>query len=406
MMWRGDVASALTNLRSAKWRSLLTMLGVIIGVSSVVTIISLGDGLKQQITGQINMLGSDVLTIRSGKLIGGTGSNANNLNLVGLLNASNLTAADVTALTKLPSVNAVVPFDFISNSVRSTDSEIDSAYVLGTTQQMPDLLKQGLAYGSFPRANPSENYAVIGSNIAQQLYGQLNPVGHSITIKGQNFIVGGVLSPSTGGILSVAETDFNSAVFIPFDTALKINSNQTNILQILAQVKAGYTLDQASADIQTALQQLHGHNDFSVLRQDQLLDVAGNVINRITAFVSSIAAIALLVGGIGIMDIMLVSVSERTREIGIRKAVGATNRQILTQFLIEGCVLTIGGGIIGIIISLLINVGLRVYTNWQPVVSPLVMLLAVGVTAIVGIVFSATPALKAARKDPIDALRV
>ena len=142
-----------------------------------------------------------------------------------------------------------------------------------------------------------------------------------------------------------------------------------------------------------------------MLKQDELLGIVSGVVDTATRFISAIAAISLLVGGIGIMDIMLVSVTERTREIGIRKAVGATNRQILNQFLVEGLALTIVGGVIGVILSLLINVGLKIYTDWQPVINIPIVVLAVAVSVAVGVIFSITPALKAARKDPINALR-
>lgn len=404
-MWRGNLKTAFASLNSSKWRSLLTMLGVIIGISSVVTVVSLGEGLKHQIVGQIDQLGSDVLTIRSGKLISES-SGASNLNLLGFFNASNLTPADVTALTKTPTVQEIVPFDFITNTASADKIEANNVSVLGTTPAMPALMGQKLSYGAFFTENDSgKNYAVIGTDVAHEVFGEFNPVGRTLNIKGQDFIVRGVLAPTSGGLLSVAQTDFNTAILIPFDTAQTLAGGHANILQILVRAKAGSNLQTATADVQKSLKATHGHDDFSVLKQDQLLSVASGVVNKLTAFISVIAGISLVVGGIGIMDIMLVSVSERTREIGLRKAVGATNRQILSQFMVEGLVLSIGGGLIGIIASLLINLGLRIYTNWQPVVSVKILLIAVGVSVVVGIIFSTTPALKAARKDPIEALR-
>lgn len=406
-MWSGNLKTALSILRSAKWRSLLTMLGIVIGVSSVITVVSLGEGLKKQIVGQINQLGSDVVTVRSGKLVEHGGANSNRLNLLAFLNANTLTAEDVEALSTLPSAATVVPMEFVSSSVSSDGNTLNNIFVIGTNSDMPRVLRQSVEYGEFFRAGEQEQrYAVIGSNIAQQLFHEFNPVGHSVRILDESFIIRGVLETSSGGLLSVAQTDFNSAVFIPAPTARELTKQRTNILQILLKAKNANQVDATIAQANQALLKTHkGIEDFTVLKQYELLSIVGGVVNSITAFISGIAAISLLVGGIGIMGIMLVSVSERMREIGIRKAVGATNRQILNQFLVEGLALSIGGGLIGIAIALLINLALRLYTNLEPVVSIPVVLLAVSVSLAIGVIFSVIPALKAARKPPIEALR-
>jgi len=404
-MWNGNVKSAITALRQSKWRSLLTMMGIIIGVSSVVTVVSLGEGLKHQIVGQIDRLGSNVITVRSGKLVSGSSSGAN-LNLLAFLSASTLTNDDVNALAKVPSVASVVPMDFLTNTATAEGKELDNVYVLGTSADMPAVLNQKVQYGNFFGGDETtQNYAIIGTDVAQRLFGELNPVGHSLTISGTNFLVRGVLAPSGSGLLSIAETDFNSSIFIPDSVASGLSNGHTNLLQILLKSKNS-NLDATVADATAALNGTHhGVHDFSVLKQAELLNLTSGVLDIFTAFISGIAAISLLVGGIGIMDIMLVSVSERTREIGVRKAIGATNRQILNQFLVEGLALTLAGGAIGILLSLLINVGLRVDTDLHPVITIPIMVLAVGVSVGVGVIFSVIPALKAARKNPIDALR-
>lgn len=402
MITRGNFKTAFASLRASKWRSFLTMLGIIIGISSVVTIVSLGEGVKHQIVGQIDKLGSDVLTVRSGKL--SSGSQTANLSLLGFFNISTLTNNDVAIIQKLPDAGSVVPFNFITNSANSADNTSNNVYVIGTNSQMPELLNQKISYGAF-FTDTNKKYAVIGSNVASSLFGQLNPTGKNISIKGQDFIVRGVLKPNTGGTLSVAQIDFNSSIFIPNDTAKDIAGGGTNILQILVKAKPGSKLNTLIQEVTTGLKTAHGQEDFSVLKQDQLLGVVDSVVSRLATFISGIAGISLLVGGIGIMDIMLVSVSERTREIGIRKAVGAKNQQILSQFLVEGLVLSVTGGLIGIIASLLINLGLKIYTRWDPVVSWRLLAVAAGISVLIGIVFSTAPALKAAKKDPIEALR-
>jgi putative ABC transport system permease protein len=242
--------------------------------------------------------------------------------------------------------------------------------------------------------------------VAQQLFGEQNPIGRSIKILGGDFIVQGVLAESADGLVSVAATNFNSAVFIPYQPAKDLAGGRTNILQILIRGKNPNNLDQTAKDVRSVLLRSHqGQEDFSVLKQFELVKIANSSVGIITGFISGIAAISLLVGGIGIMDIMLASVSERTREIGVRKAVGATNRQILSQFLVEGVALSVGGGLIGIIVALIIYAALKIYTGLEPVITIPVVILAVTVSVVVGIIFSVAPALKAARKNPIDALR-
>lgn len=406
-MWTGNVKAALSSLRTSKWRSLLTMLGIIIGVSSVVTIVSLGQGLKNQILGQINQLGNDVVTVRSGKLVNEGSGGASSLNFLGLFSASTLSDDDVKALRELPVAKAVVPMAFVTNSASTDSNKLDNVFVIGTSPEMSQVLKQKVKYGEFFKEDTEDtNFAVIGPNIAHNLYGELNPVGQSIDVLGESFIIRGILSESSGGLFSIAQTDFNSAVFIPFTQAKKLTENRLNLLQIVVRGQDPNNLDPTIAEVKKSLLKTHkGQENFSVLKQYELLNIASGVVNTITGFISGIAAISLLVGGIGIMNIMLVSVSERTREIGIRKALGATNRQILSQFLVEGMALSIGGGLIGIIASGIIYFGLRIYTDLQPVITAPVVILAVLVSVSLGIIFSVAPALKAARKDPIQALR-
>ncbi|HEX4774098.1 MAG TPA: ABC transporter permease, partial [Candidatus Saccharimonadales bacterium] len=388
-MWSGNFKTAVSSLRLSKWRTIFTMMGIIIGVSSVVTVVSLGEGLKHQISGQINQLGSNVITVRPGKLVSKQGG-LGNLNLYAFLAPSTLTTKDVESLKSLPVVNNVVPIEFVTNVASGDNGELDDVFVAGSTPNLGDVLHQKIAYGSFFSAGDSDqNFAVVGSDIAAKLFGVLNPVGSTVHINGQDFIVRGVLSPSSGGLLSIAEADYNSSIFIPTSAAESLTSGHTSILQILVQTKAGSNIDSNVSLIKKSIAKNHGGTvDFTVLKQNELLGVSNQVLNTVTSFISGIAAISLLVGGIGIMNIMLVSVSERTREIGIRKAIGATNRQILNQFLIEGLVLSIGGGIIGILASLLINLLLRLYSSWHPLISVWVLILAVVVSVAFGIIFS------------------
>lgn len=403
-MWSGNFKSAISNLRQYKGRSFLTMLGIIIGISSVVTVVSLGEGLKNQVVGQINQIGNDVITIRSGRL-SGEGANQGSISILTLLSASTLTSEDAQKISQLENVGEVAPINFITNTASAEERRLDNLFVIGTSPDLPKLLNQEVEYGSFfSDSNQSKN-VVIGAKVAEQLFRQLNPVGSTIQVSGQDFIVQGVLEQSDGGLLSVAQTDFNNAVLMSMGSAGAIVGEKENILQILARDKGNDSAQTVSEIEKTITDNHSGQTDFSVLTQEQLLDIASDVVDNITGFISAIAAVSLLVGGIGIMDIMLVSVSERTREIGIRKAIGATNRQILSQFLTEGLVLSLTGGVLGILLALLINALLRLYTSFEPVINLPVLVLAAGVSIAIGVIFSSAPAIKASRKPPIDALR-
>lgn len=405
-MFAGHVKSAIANLRASRFRTYLTMLGIVIGVSSVITVVSLGEGLKHQVTGQASQHKGNVLTVRPGKLISGSGDKQT-VNLLAFLSTSTLTDSDVASIEKIQSIEKTTPVNFVSSSAKSDNLQLDNVAILGTKPALADVYGLNTQFGDFLTPQTAETkVAVIGSDVASKFFTVLNPVGYTLSIGGESFIVRAVLEPTNTGVLAAAQTDFNSAVIIPYDVSKAITGGKTNILQILTEAKDSSTADQAIKDVRGVLTQAHGGNeDFTVLRQAQLLKLVNHTVGNATNFLTAIAAISLLVAGIGIMNIMLASVAERTREIGIRKALGATNRQILNQFFAEGLVLSVGGGIIGVIVALIATQILKIYTSLQPATNVYVILLALAVSVIIGIIFSIIPALKAARKEPIDALR-
>jgi putative ABC transport system permease protein len=405
-MMSGNYKTAIQNLRQSRWRTTFTILGIIIGITSVVTVVSLGNGLKQQVAGQVNQLGKNVITVRPGKLLTQNGKTSS-LNLYAFLTPSTLTGNDVNSLRQLPNVNAVVPIEFITNAASGDNGEFDDLFVAGTTSNFKNVFNQKIKYGDFfSDQDDVSDSVVIGSDVAFRVFGSLNPVGSSIHILGQDFTIRGVFDQSPSGLLSATQADFNSAVLLPTTAIKDLAGDHVNVTQILVQVNKASNIDQTVSQINRILSSNHaGTKNFTVLKQDQLLAVSNQLLDTITKFISAIAAISLIVGGIGIMNIMFVSVSERTREIGIRKAIGATNRQIRQQFVAEGLVLTITAGVIGVITSLIINQLVRLYTSYKPVISVPVMVIAVAGSIIAGVIFSLIPALKAARKDPIAALR-
>jgi len=406
---RSNIKMALSSVKSNKWRSFLTMLGIIIGITSVVTVVSIGEGIKHQVNGQISQLGSDLITVRPGELVQRDSSGS--INGVNFLQGSNsfgsLTQNDMNVVAKTKDVQQAVPLALVNGVVKVEGLKGSSPLVLATTSDLPKLLSQSIAGGSFFESDTSaEPYvAVIGANVAQKLFHQRMPLGSSFEFLGQQFFVQGVFNKFDTPPLSLS-TDFNDTIFIPYTTAQMLTQNNTQLYEVLAKPTDPAQLGTVVKNISDSLTNEHqGQQKFTVLRQDEGLAVTNNVLDLLTRLIAGIAAISLLVGGISIMDVMLVSVAERMHEIGIRKALGATNRQILTQFLTEASVLSVLGGLIGVVVSLAIAFLIGSFSPLTPVVTWQIVLLATGVSLVVGIIFGTAPALKAARKDPIDALR-
>ncbi len=409
---RGNVKMAAASMRNTKWRSFLTMLGIIIGVASVVTVVSIGEGIKHQIDGQIDQLGRDLITVRPGLPPQHTNNGAiENIKVIlGPGSGGTLSEQDVATVAKTEGIGLAVPLSTVQGEVSVGERKLasQSPIVLGTTSELASMLHGPVEHGSFfdemgIREEP--NVAVIGLNVARNLFQQSVPVGRSFEFLGQQFIVQGVLKQFDTTPLSLA-TDFNDTIFIPYSTAQKLTGNNARIYQILAKPADASQLDSAVANTNASLKSAHqGQQQFSVLRQDESLAVTNTILDLLTKLTTGIAAISLLVGGIGIMNIMLVSVAERMHEIGIRKALGANNRQIMMQFMAEALVLSACGAFIGILLSLLLNFILHISTTFSPILNWQVMAGAALVSLLVGVIFGTAPAIKAARKDPIDALR-
>lgn len=409
MIWSGNLKMALSSIRRAKWRSLLTMLGIIIGTASVVTTVSLGEGVKQQVAGQINELGNDLITIVPGQPITrDKKGNLTGINILSALGTSTLTEKDYQSIAPLPNITSAVPLSLISGTIQGENTTFNGGLIVATTDALPSTINQKIEYGDFFTASEiNKNFAVIGKRIAEEIFGEPNPVAKSFKVHGTEFVVRGVYEEFRNSPLNIG-LDYNSAVFIPYETAKQVvGGAPLQLSRIQARTNDQKKLDETVAKIHTTLLANHdGQEDFTVLKQSDSLAITNSFLNVITAFIAGVAAVSLIVGGIGIMNIMLVSVSERTREIGIRKAVGATNRQILNQFMTEAVVLSLSGGIIGVLLSLLGNLLMRIFTNsLKPVVTIEVILVAASASIVVGIIFGITPALKAARKHPIEALR-
>lgn len=404
----GHFKMAVTSVRKNKGRSLLTMLGIIIGIVSVVTIVSVGNGMKQQITGQLNQFGKSLIMIRPGHMAKDTAKDvlSNSDILFGRTSLSGLTDKDYQTVKQSKGVQYVAPLGLISGQVVSSENTtMPSGVIIATTPDLPAVLNKTVHYGSFFDNDSEMGNAVIGQQVAYDLFGQRAPLGKTFTLRRQTFTVRGVMSEFDAPPLSPT-ANFDQAIFISYKMANQITASTTQYYAILAKPSETTNVKTAIITVTKNLKKAHGaEQDFSVLDEQQSVNSAAGVIDLLTAFVTAVAGISLFVGGIGIMNIMLVSVTERMHEIGVRKAVGATSHQILLQFMMESIVLSSLGGILGVLISILTNFLIHTYTSYKPVTSWTAVAIATLVSVGIGVVFGTIPAAKAARKDPIDALR-
>lgn len=395
----GHVRTAIVTMRTNRWRSLLTMFGIIVGTASVITIIGISQGVENEIAGQVNAYSKDVITVTS------KAANINSFGVSSVPAVSTLTNQDVKAISKIQGVSASVPLEILSGMPKGNYAD-RSAVVIATTANLPQVLNQSLSYGSFFLAQDSNPFeAVLGANVPQALFNQSIPLGYSFNWRNQSFLVAGVFNNFKATPFS-NNTIYNNAIFIPLSAAKQLSLGNNSIYQILVRVKNARLLPVVYKDISNTLTSAHsGQHDFSVLLPSQVAKNNTGILNLMTELTMGIAVIALFVGGVGIMNVMLVSVTERMHEIGIRKAIGASNRQILSQFLVESTTVSIVGGIIGIIIAMVVNAVLRVGTSLTPAINWQIIAIAAAVSIAIGIIFGSVPAIRASRKEPIDALR-
>lgn len=401
-----NITSALNSIWGNKVRSFLTLLGVVIGVTAVTTLVALGEGLKSDVSELIQGFGTNVLIIIGGKFDGGDdGLSTMPTNPGNLISGDILTTEDVQTIQDLPAVEQVAPISFIPGSIKYKEMEI-TPIIIGT---YPNFVLStpvlSIEHGRIFAANDEEGVVVIGELTSDILFGEnTNPVGATILFNNIEYEVIGKMGKAK--LSDLMGSDFDNMVLFPFDEATKFNKGQEKILRIMVKAADDADVEVVSSQITERLIENHdGEEDFSVLSQEELLGLFNDFVDLATTMVSAIAAISLIVGGIGIMNIMLVTVTERTKEIGLRKAVGATKFAILTQFLMESVVITFIGGLIGLGISIGISFYVARNTPLTPVVSGQVILMATLISMTIGVIFGLWPAMRAANKDPIEALR-
>jgi putative ABC transport system permease protein len=406
---------AFKSINSNKLRASLTMLGIIIGVGAVVAVMSVGAGAEAAITENLQSMGTNIITISPGRgMPGGGGGMMRELRSGDQEEVAegDLYFEDVTALKKEAThLNEIAPVLIGRSSTIAYMSWSGDANVTGTTEDFLSVEGYSIAEGNFiteSDVSNLSNVAVIGSTIVDDYFGKIDPVGEVIKINGKNFVVVGVLD-------SIGSAGFGSSpdetVYIPITTAhYKLFGGPSEIDSIVAKLKDENQLDQSMAEVKSILRIQHKiypsePNDFQISSPTQFLETASNVTNILSYTLAGIAAISLLVGGIGIMNIMFVSVTERTREIGIRKAIGAKNRDILIQFLTESIILSLSGGVLGVGFAFLLSWLLKTFGNLSSLITATPIILALSFSTAIGLIFGIFPAMRAARLSPIESLR-
>lgn len=399
-----NIENALESLRANRLQTFLTMLGVMIGISSVVIIFSLSGGVSSMISNQIMSEGGALAVIRPKELT------ANNKNVITSLatsrafTQSSIKDEDLGLISKTKDVSAVAPLANFSAKVKG-DGEEKYANLLATSPNLDQTTSLKVREGQFIAESANANTVVIGDQMAIDLFGTTQALGKEISMKGEKFIVIGVLAHQSSPI-NYSNVDFNNTAIIPYVTAKRIIGENLQIQQVNIRVKSVNKLSQVQKEIENGILKNHnGEQDFEVLTGKNISHPSDKFIELSTLILAIVASVSLVVGGIGIMNIMLVNVSERTREIGIRKALGANNRHILFQFLTESMIISLSGGFFGYLIGYAFSFGVSIFLPFSPIISWQIAVLVCGVSVIVGVIFGLYPAFRAARKDPIVSLR-
>lgn len=409
MPWKHILITATRGLRTHLTRSALTILGIVIGVAAIIIVMSLGQGAQDLILDQISGLGPETVILRPG---------GDTTDITSALFAKSITQKDIAALERkqnVPNLESFAPIVLVSKTVEYRGSAYRPTIMGGSVEFVTDIIDVGLADGQLYTAleiEKKERVAVLGAEVKDDIFGNGRAVGEKIKIGDRSFKVVGVLKKAANS----TAFGINKLVMIPHTSAQTYITGDDFYNEVMLRADSPDNAKKMAYDIELTMRASHNidfdeDDDFNVQTQEDVIEQIETVINIFTAFLIAVVSISLVVGGIGIMNIMLVSVSERTKEIGLRKALGARGKDILRQFLTEAVILTSIGGVIGVLLGTAVSIGIAIVLaetvaeGWSFAFPITGALLGVGVSAGVGLIFGIYPANQASKKSPIEALR-
>ncbi len=397
------IQNAKQSLQTSRTRSILTMLGVTIGVASITAILALSGGTNKIISDQINSLGGNIIIVRPGAADQPTPSVAQ-AQLHDTYATSTLTENDITQLSRTSNVKSAAPIMVLTGTIKADSKAPVDSPIVATTPELSEISNLKLRVGQFLDATLDQNTVVLGKQLSINIFGTESSIGRTMTIRGKPFVVVGVLKPLDNPI-NYNSVDFDNAAIINFSAGKKLNNDVIQIQQINIKADSFDNLDKAVTATDKTLTDSHnGEKDFSVLSGDKISQPTSHFFYTVAGVMTAIATISLVVGGIGIMNIMLVTVAERTHEIGIRKALGASNIDISWQFIIESLAISIIGGIFGYIGGYILAFSVSGLLTFDPVINWQIAAAALLISIAMGLLFGLYPAIRAARKDPIESL--
>ena len=405
ILFFNHIENARQSLASTKLRTFLTMVGVTIGIASITAILSLASGAVKLIGDQVNQLEGNIAVIRSGAPTAKDNFSLSNTQTH--YSTTTLTEDDLNSVRDVEHIAAAAPLMNLRTSLRSGDTVIDgsSHSVIATTPELAEISNLELRDGQFIDSVSNANTAVIGPQLSVDLFGTEQSAGKTFKVRDQVFTVIGILK-RTDNPINFNNVDFDTAAIITLDAAKAFTQNVAQIQQINIKADSKENLNEVVVGAREAISENHqGAKDFSVLSSEEISRPTSELFNGIATAAAIIAGISLVVGGIGIMNIMLVNVAERTREIGIRKAVGATNRDIISQFIAESLAISIGGGLMGYVAGYIFAFAMSTFLPYIPAFSWEIFGVAMATSLVIGLVFGLYPAIRAAQKDPIESLR-